>query len=391
MRKLSNRVIALFMSVLMLLSCSVSAFAAAECTADAVYGDTLADVTLPKGYSWNVKTPENVSVGEVGVKTFSATDAKGNSVDVKVTVEPAFIKDISISADSSLYYTGQPVTPTVIAVFGGKTLKENKDYTVAYSDNINVGTATAIVKGIGNFKGETVFYFDILKIDVTGVTVKPAVLETVVGKSSPIIAEVAPSDASFKGITWATSDSSVVEVDENGIATAKALGKAVITVKTNDGSYTAFCEVIVVEHNSESDHKYVMAAESKPTCTSEGSVTYVCGVCDYVKNVTVPAAGHTPQNIRICSDGKCHEYKCSVCESDVKEEHSITDWKSNGDGGYFIIGTESRKCAFCGYSETRTDETTPYLYHMIMSFFETVDNWFVETMTAFAVMLGLSQ
>ena len=391
MRKLSSRFIALLMSILMLFSCSVSGFAAAACTADAVYGDTLADVKLPKGYSWSVKSPENVSVGEVGVRTFGAIDPYGKAVDVDVTVEPAFIKDISISADSSLYYTGKPVTPSVIAVFEGKTLKENKDYTVSYSDNINVGTATAIVKGMGNFKGETVFYFDILKIAVTGVTIRPAALETVVNKSTPLIAEVAPSDASFKGVTWATSDSDIVVVDNNGIVTAKALGKAIVTVRTNDGSYTAHCEVNVVEHNRESDHKYVISAETEPTCTTSGSITYVCSVCDYVKKVTLTESGHTPKNIKICADGVSHEYDCSTCGVKVKEEHAISDWKSNGDGGYFIIGTESRGCGVCGYSETRTDETTPYLYYMIMSFFESVENWFIEITTDIGRMLGLQK
>ncbi|GAB6395128.1 MAG: Ig-like domain-containing protein [Bacteroidales bacterium] len=50
-------------------------------------------------------------------------------------------------------YTGNPITPAVTVRDGSTTLTLNTDYTVAYSNNINVGTATATVTGIGNYTG----------------------------------------------------------------------------------------------------------------------------------------------------------------------------------------------------------------------------------------------
>ena len=54
-----------------------------------------------------------------------------------------------------LTYTGLPLTPTVTVKKAGTTtiLTKGTDYEVAYTDNINVGTATATVTGKGNYSG----------------------------------------------------------------------------------------------------------------------------------------------------------------------------------------------------------------------------------------------
>ena len=51
--------------------------------------------------------------------------------------------------------------PTV--VYDGKTLKENKDYTLSYEDNVNAGTARVIVTGKGKYARSTKVTFKINK------------------------------------------------------------------------------------------------------------------------------------------------------------------------------------------------------------------------------------
>ena len=53
--------------------------------------------------------------------------------------------DISIADITALTYTGQALTPTVTVQDGSTVLTLNTDYTVTYSNNVNVGTATATV------------------------------------------------------------------------------------------------------------------------------------------------------------------------------------------------------------------------------------------------------
>ena len=50
-------------------------------------------------------------------------------------------------------YTGKALTPAVTVTLKGKVLKLNTDYTAAYSNNTNVGTAKVVITGKGNYTG----------------------------------------------------------------------------------------------------------------------------------------------------------------------------------------------------------------------------------------------
>lgn len=54
---------------------------------------------------------------------------------------------------SSYTYTGNAITPDVVVTMNGRMLNRGTDYTVTYSNNTNVGTATMTVTGIGSFSG----------------------------------------------------------------------------------------------------------------------------------------------------------------------------------------------------------------------------------------------
>ena len=50
-------------------------------------------------------------------------------------------------------YDGKAKTPSVSVILNGKTLTADTDYTVTYKNNINIGTASVIVTGTGNYTG----------------------------------------------------------------------------------------------------------------------------------------------------------------------------------------------------------------------------------------------
>ena len=62
--------------------------------------------------------------------------------------------------------------------------------------------------------------------------------ELEVGDSIMLTTTVLPSNATDKSVTYKSSDDSVITVSQAGLVTAKALGKATITVTTNDGKKT---------------------------------------------------------------------------------------------------------------------------------------------------------
>ena len=87
------------------------------------------------------------------------------------------------------------------------------------------------------------------KIQVIGVLLNKSSLELNVDNVETLTATVFPKDATDKSVTWSSSDSSVATVDNNGKVTAVSEGSAKITVKTNDGGYEDYCDVIVTEIN----------------------------------------------------------------------------------------------------------------------------------------------
>ena len=50
-------------------------------------------------------------------------------------------------------YTGSEIRPEITLTVGEKTLKEKKDYTISYTNNVKAGKATIILTGIGGYTG----------------------------------------------------------------------------------------------------------------------------------------------------------------------------------------------------------------------------------------------
>lgn len=80
---------------------------------------------------------------------------------------------------------------------------------------------------------------------VTGVSISSESLTLVIGETTQLGAAVAPDDAHNKKIHWVSDSTDVVKVDENGNITAVGTGTAKITAISDDGGFTAQCEVTV--------------------------------------------------------------------------------------------------------------------------------------------------
>lgn len=92
------------------------------------------------------------------------------------------------------------------------------------------------------------------RVPVTGVSL-PETLEMSEGDTRTITASIIPSDATNKEVTWSCSDESVVSLSDapypaletQKTVTALKIGTAMLSVKTNDGGYSAQCQVVVTE------------------------------------------------------------------------------------------------------------------------------------------------
>lgn len=112
-------------------------------------------MTLVKGVDYTVSYSNNTAVGTgkvtiVGKGNYSGTVTK----TFKIVSAGVSVSNCSVSLSSTKYtYDGNAKKPTVKVTNGKTVLKNGTDYTVAYSANKNVGTATVTVKGKGNYTG----------------------------------------------------------------------------------------------------------------------------------------------------------------------------------------------------------------------------------------------
>lgn len=69
-------------------------------------------------------------------------------------------------------HTGIKIKPTITVKYNNKVLESGKDYYITYTNNVNIGTATAIVTGIDDYEdfAKTNVPFSIVPSKVTGVT-----------------------------------------------------------------------------------------------------------------------------------------------------------------------------------------------------------------------------
>ena len=80
----------------------------------------------------------------------------------------------------------------------------------------------------------------------TGLTLNKASTTLTAGQAEKLEATVLPTNTTSKAVEWSSSDTKVATVNEVGMVQAISNGTAVITVMTEDGGFTAQCEVRVV-------------------------------------------------------------------------------------------------------------------------------------------------
>lgn len=83
-------------------------------------------------------------------------------------------------------------------------------------------------------------------INVVGLSLdKPSILLTVSNTTEKLIPIFIPNNATNKVVAWTSSNPSIATVTNTGLVTAVSDGVATITATTQDGGYTATCEVTV--------------------------------------------------------------------------------------------------------------------------------------------------
>ncbi len=112
---------------------------------------------------------------------------------------------------------------------------------------VAVGVGEATIIATTEEGGFTDSCHVIVDIPVTGILLKPSSLLLAPNNAEQLVATILPENATNKHYSWTVDNPSIVTLLDNGWIVARTEGKTLVTATTEDGEYTATCEVTVQE------------------------------------------------------------------------------------------------------------------------------------------------
>lgn len=192
-------------------------------------------------FTWHYANPNNTVINNADVALTSLSITGSSSVS-NADNEAQF--GVTYSPSNT---TQRGVTWSIASGSDYASIDQNGLLTVkngASSNTVKIRATSKVNTSIFADKSVTVTY-KAAAVAVTGVTISKTELSLAIGDSETLVATVAPERATDKSVVWSSSAPRIASVDQSGKVTAKSAGSAVITVKTNDGSFTASCNLSV--------------------------------------------------------------------------------------------------------------------------------------------------
>ena len=167
----------------------------------------------------------SVTVTGVSLNRDATTLTVGETEQLTATVSPSNATNKTVSWNSS--------NPAVVSVGSKGLITANA-----------AGTATiTVTTEDGNKTAQCVITVNEKVISVTNVTLNKTSINLSVNETEQLSANISPSNATNKKVTWSSSNTNIASVSSSGLITAKAIGKVTIAVTTEDGNKTATCAV----------------------------------------------------------------------------------------------------------------------------------------------------
>ena len=267
--------------------------------AGTVYGDVTLqeDLEIGEGESLTIGDGASLNTGSHEVIVNGGTLTGGDKIEGTVKYAPAITTE-SLPGGT----VGEPYTETILAATGDASitwsvsngslpagLSLSKDGKITGTPTTE-GTSTFTVTATNNIGSDSrEFTLKIEKpafIPVTDLELNKDSLTLQENGSDTLIATVKPDDATNRGVTWESSDTSIATVSEDGTVTAISAGNATITATAADSSgVSATCTVTVTQST------YSISADT--TALNFGSV-YTDYTQPAAQTVTITNTGNQP-------------------------------------------------------------------------------------------------
>ena len=122
--------------------------------------------TLSQDSDFKLTYKNNKNAGKATVVVEGTGNYTGSKAAVFV-IDKADISKASAATGIAGAYSGTAKMPSITVKMLGTTLHAGSDYSVTYKNNVNAGDATAVISGMGNFKGSRLVNFAIAKADIS--------------------------------------------------------------------------------------------------------------------------------------------------------------------------------------------------------------------------------
>ena len=122
------------------------------------YFNDVYSYSLIEGQDFNLSYANNTDAG-TGTVTVNGVGGFSNSKSNNFTITSASINNAVFTDIETVKFSGGKLYPNFTVTVDGRELVKNTDYTVEYSNNVQVGTGNIKITGIGNYIGvaETTF------------------------------------------------------------------------------------------------------------------------------------------------------------------------------------------------------------------------------------------
>ena len=255
--------------------------------ADVTYGETLGDpaaAQVDAGYnvaadaSWKFEyegaddttyarsetKPTQAGSYVVYATLVSGTHA-GSGVSATFKINPKDIASAAVAMpeEYEAVYTGTAFEPEVIVTDGETTLVKGTDYTLSYTGNVNAGTATVTVTGVGNYTGtNSTCTFEIDKASLAELT--PTIVGTaqVGGVLTAKLANVSSSEYTWKWYYKVDGEPDHAEI-------TAAAGKASFVVTSELSNKEIYAEAVAKD---DSNYEGVTLS-SEPVTVAKQAIT----------------------------------------------------------------------------------------------------------------------
>ena len=219
------------------------------------------DTTDNKTVIWSVSDSNIAQIATDGTLSFKKAGTVDVIATVKATSSNTVIKKLTVTGVKRVINVSSvALDKTTVNLKKGETVKlnatvapadaDNKEVTYTSSNSAvakvdNTGLVTAIAPGdavitVTTKDGSKTATCKInVNNPISKVTIKETVGNIYIKDTYKLTIDVAPADSNDeKNIVWSTSDSNIISINQKGIITANAIGKATITasVKASDGS-----------------------------------------------------------------------------------------------------------------------------------------------------------